>query len=121
MTTVLDQLSIDEPPAYGLLMSGRPVAGGGPTVEVRSRLDGSLLAELATAGPDDVRFAYAAASGAAPRWAATTPPARSAVLHRAATLFRERAEELAGVITAEMGKPRAEALAEVEKGAAVLD
>jgi aldehyde dehydrogenase (NAD+) len=121
MTTVLDQLSIDEPPAYGLLMSGRAVAGSGPTVEVLSRLDGSLLAELATAGPDDVRAAYAAASRAAPRWAATTPPARSAVLHRAATLFRERADELAGVITAEMGKPRAEALAEVEKGAAVLD
>jgi aldehyde dehydrogenase (NAD+) len=121
MTTVLDQLSIDEPPAYGLLMSGRPVAGGGPTVEVRSRLDGSLLAELATAGPEDVRAAYAAAAQAAPRWAATTPPARSAVLHRAAALFRERAEELAGVITAEMGKPQAEALAEVEKGANVLD
>ena len=61
MTTVLDQLAIDEPPAYGLLMSGRAVAGSGPTVEVRSRLDGSLLAELATAGPDDVRAAYAAA------------------------------------------------------------
>ena len=52
--------------AYGLLMSGRAVAGSGPTVEVRSRLDGSLLAELATAGPDDVRAAYAAASRAVP-------------------------------------------------------
>jgi aldehyde dehydrogenase (NAD+) len=121
MTTVLDQLSTDEPPAYGLLMSGRPIAGSGPTVEVRGRLDGSLLAELATAGPDDVRAAYEAAARAAPGWAAETPPQRAAVLHRAAGLFRERAEELAGVITAEMGKPRAEALAEVEKGASVLD
>jgi acyl-CoA reductase-like NAD-dependent aldehyde dehydrogenase len=121
MTPVLDQLSIDEPPAFGLLMSGRPIAGGGPTVEVRSRLDGSLLAELATAGPDDVRAAYLAASRAAPRWAAHTPPERAAMLHRAASLFRERAEELAGVITSEMGKPRAEALFEVGKGAAVLD
>jgi len=121
MTTVLDQLSTDEPPAFGLLMSGRPVAGSGPTVEVRSRLDGSLLAELATAGPADVRAAYEAAARAAPAWAARTPPQRAAVLHRAAALFRERAAELAGVITAEMGKPRAEALAEVEKGASVLD
>jgi aldehyde dehydrogenase (NAD+) len=121
MTTVLDQLSTDEPPAYGLLMSGRPIAGSGPTVEVRSRLDGSLLAELATAGPDDVREAYRAAARASAGWAAKTPPQRAAILHRAATLFRERAEELAGVITAEMGKPRAEALAEVEKGASVLD
>jgi acyl-CoA reductase-like NAD-dependent aldehyde dehydrogenase len=121
MTTVLDQLSTDEPPAYGLLMSGRPIAGSGPTVEVRSRLDGSLLAELATAGPDDVRAAYEAAARASRSWAARTPPQRAAVLHRAASLFRERADELAGVITAEMGKPRGEALAEVEKGASVLD
>ena len=121
MTTVLDQLSTDEPPAFGLLMSGRPVAGSGPTVEVRSRLDGSLLAELATAGPGDVRAAYEAAAQAAPAWAARTPPQRAAVLHRAAALFRERAAELADVITAEMGKPRAEALVEVEKGASVLD
>jgi aldehyde dehydrogenase (NAD+) len=121
MTTVLDQLSTDEPPAYGLLMSGRPIAGSGPTVEVRSRLDGSLLAELATAGPEDVREAYRAAARASAGWAAKTPPQRAAILHRAAALFRDRAEELAGVITAEMGKPRAEALAEVEKGASVLD
>ena len=121
MTTVLDQLSTDEPPAFGLLMSGRPVAGSGPTVEVRSRLDGSLLAELATAGPADVRAAYEVAARAAPAWAARTPPQRAAVLHRAAALFRERAAELADVITAEMGKPRAEALVEVEKGASVLD
>jgi aldehyde dehydrogenase (NAD+) len=121
MTTVLDQLSTDEPPAYGLLMSGRPIAGSGPTVEVRSRLDGSVLAELATAGPDDVREAYRAAARAAAGWAAKTPPQRAAILHKAAALFRDRAEELAGVITAEMGKPRAEALAEVEKGASVLD
>ena len=121
MTTVLDQLSTDQPPAFGLLMSGRPTAGSGPTVEVRSRIDGSLLAELATAGPDDVRAAYEAAAPAAGRWAARTPPQRAAVLHRAAALFRDRAAELATVITAEMGKPMAEAFAEVEKGAAVLD
>jgi acyl-CoA reductase-like NAD-dependent aldehyde dehydrogenase len=121
MTTVLDRLSTDEPPSFGLLMSGEPRSGSGPVVEVRSRLDGSLLAELATAGPDDVRAAYAAAGRAAPRWARETPPRRAALLHRAAELFRERASELAEVITAEMGKPRAEAVAEVEKGAAVLD
>ncbi len=121
MTTVLDRLSTDEPPALGLLMSGRSTAGTGPTVEIRGRLDGSVLAELATAGPGDVRAAYEAAAAAAPRWAAVPPPERAAMLHRAATLFRQRADELAAVITAEMGKPRSEALAEVDKGAAVLD
>ena len=43
------------------------------------------------------------------------------MLHRAAALFRERAEELAPIISADMGKPASEATVEVAKGAAVLD
>ena len=49
------------------------------------------------------------------------PGPRSEILHRAAALFRERADVIGRIISADMGKPLSEARAEVAKGAAVLD
>lgn len=54
-------------------------------------------------------------------WAATPVEDRTGVLLRAAALLRERAQELAALATAEMGKPIAEAVAEVEKCAWVCE
>src|SRR5664279_831071 len=54
-------------------------------------------------------------------WAGTPMESRTAVLLRSAKLLRERAEELGALVTAEMGKPIAEAIAEVEKCAWVCE
>src|SRR5882757_8903256 len=54
-------------------------------------------------------------------WAAEDFKARGEVLRAAATVLRERDSELALLVTREMGKPLAEALAEVHKCAAGLD
>ena len=105
----------------GILIDGAIRPGSGPEQKLFSRSDGRVLAVVRTAGPDDVRIAYRVAAEAAPSWAATGPAARAEVLHRAAALFRERAEELAPIISADMGKPASEATVEVAKGAAVLD
>jgi succinate-semialdehyde dehydrogenase/glutarate-semialdehyde dehydrogenase len=53
----------------------------------------------------DVTAAVKAARDAAPGWARTAPAARAAALHGAATALEEAADELAAIMSAEMGKP----------------
>lgn len=108
-------------PEYGQFINGAMQPGTGSTVELNSRIDGRSLGVLSEAGPNDVAAAYNAAESALASWRSTTPAQRVAPLQRAAALFRERVEEVAHLITHQMGKPPAEARMEVEKGAAVLD
>ena len=61
----------------------------------------------------DVELAVATAKRAFPEWAATDTEKRAEILHAAAALIEERAKELAAVLTAEQGKPIAEARGEV--------
>ena len=124
MTLIPARITVDgsgDADEVGILIDGAIRPGSGPEQKLVSRSDGRVLAVVRTAGPDDVRLAYQVAAEAAPSWAATGPAARAEVLHRAAELFRERAEELAPIISADMGKPASEATVEVAKGAAVLD
>lgn len=121
MNRILDSISTDAPPRYGLLLGGEPIEGGGASLELRSRLDGSLLAQVASASGDDVTRAYDLADRAQPAWAELAPGERVAVLSRAAQLFRERAAEIGSIISTEMGKPAGEARTEVQKGAAILE
>ena len=124
MTLIPARITVDgsgDADEVGILIDGAIRPGSGPEQKLVSRSDGRVLAVVRTAGPDDVRIAYQVAAEAAPSWAATGPAARAEVLHRAAELFRERAEELAPIISADMGKPASEATVEVAKGAAVLD
>ena len=74
---------------------------------------GEPLCEVADGGPADGAAALAAAADAQAAWAATPPRARSDVLLRAWQLVREREDDLALLMTLEMGKPLAESRAEV--------
>ena len=124
MTLIPARITVDgsgDADEVGILIDGEITPGTGPEQKLLSRSDGSVLAVMRSAGPADVRTAYEVAAAAAPDWAAAGPSARAEVLHRAAGLFRERADELAPVICADMGKPASEARVEVAKGAAVLD
>ena len=124
MTLIPDRITVDgrgDADEVGILIDGVIRPGTGPEQKLVSRSDGRVLAAARSAGPEDVRTAYGAAARAAPDWAALGPAARAEVLHRAAGLFRDRADELAPVISADMGKPASEARVEVAKGAAVLD
>ena len=121
MTLIPDRITTGHEGEVGVLINGEVITGSGPEEKLISRADSTVLATLRSAGPSDVRAAYEAAASAAPSWAAAGPAARAEVLHRAAELFRERADELAPVISADMGKPMSEARVEMAKGAAVLD
>ncbi len=121
MTLIPNRITVGDSDEVGILIDGTVIAGRGPEEKLISRTDSSVLAMVRSAGPADVRAAYESAAAAAPRWAALGPAARAEVLHRAAGLFRDRADELAPVISADMGKPASEAKVEVAKGAAVLD
>jgi succinate-semialdehyde dehydrogenase/glutarate-semialdehyde dehydrogenase len=62
-----------------------------------------------------VEGALAATAAAARDWAAVALDERLALLRAAGTLLTERRDEYAALITAEMGKPHAESLAEIDK------
>ncbi|NIY70673.1 NAD-dependent succinate-semialdehyde dehydrogenase [Streptomyces malaysiensis] len=87
-------------------------AAGGRTMPVDDPATGEVLCEVADAAPADGQRALAAAEDAQEKWAATAPRVRSEILRRAYELITERADALAALMTAEMGKPLAEARGE---------
>ncbi|NIR35670.1 MAG: aldehyde dehydrogenase, partial [Actinobacteria bacterium] len=74
---------------------------------VRNPADGSTVAEVATASPQDVDRAVAAARAATTAMAELTEFERAERLHRVADLLEGRVGELAAQMTAESGKPLA--------------
>ncbi|WP_298585549.1 NAD-dependent succinate-semialdehyde dehydrogenase [uncultured Kocuria sp.] len=75
---------------------------------------GRVLAEHPTATDAEVQEALAGADAAFREWRSRPIAERAAVAARVGALFAERVEELAAIITEEMGKPLAEAREEVE-------
>lgn len=93
----------------------------GELFSVTSPGDLSLtLCRVHAATPDDVEDAVRAAAGAAARWARTPWPERIAVLRAAADLISERSNELAALMSLEVGKNRLEALGDVEEAADLI-
>jgi succinate-semialdehyde dehydrogenase/glutarate-semialdehyde dehydrogenase len=90
----------------------REAAGGG-TLPVEDPATGEALCEVADATPDDAMAALEAASEKQEEWAATAPNERGEILWRAFEALTERADELALLMTLEMGKPVAESKAEI--------
>ena len=104
-------------PAY---VSGR-ARDGGELFTVTSPGDLSLtLCHVHAATSGDVEDAVRAAAGAAGRWARTPWPKRVAVLRAAADLISERSNELAALMSLEVGKNRLEALGDVEEAADLI-
>jgi succinate-semialdehyde dehydrogenase / glutarate-semialdehyde dehydrogenase len=88
-------------------------ASGGQTLAVEDPATGEALCEVADATPEDATAALDAAVEAQAEWAATAPNERSEILHRAFLALNERADELARLMTLEMGKAVAESKAEI--------
>ena len=82
---------------------------------------GERLAEYPAFSDADVDAALDRAAAAQTGWAALSFAERSAVLRRTAEVLRAQVEDLALLVTREMGKPLAEARAEVEKCATACD
>ncbi|MFI7432111.1 aldehyde dehydrogenase family protein [Micromonospora haikouensis] len=94
--------------------------GAGGELVVHDPADGRPVSTVPVATADEVGKAVEAARGVAPGWAATDPAERAAALHRAADAVQAAAQELAAAVTAEMGKPLADARGGVEAGVGTL-
>jgi succinate-semialdehyde dehydrogenase/glutarate-semialdehyde dehydrogenase len=99
---------------------------GGKAISTENRLPvedpatGETLAEVADASPEQGLDALGAAAEAQDGWAATDPRERGEILRRGFELIMERADDVALLMTLEMGKPLAEARTEVSYGAEFL-
>lgn len=82
---------------------------------------GETVARFDEHSADDVEAALQAAAEAQRAWASRPLGERAGLLPRIAQVLRERKAEFARLITLEMGKPLAEAVAEIEKCAWTLD
>jgi succinate-semialdehyde dehydrogenase/glutarate-semialdehyde dehydrogenase len=88
-------------------------ATGGGVLPVEDPSTGERLCDVADASPEDGQAALDAASRAQSSWAAHPPRERGEILRRAFARIVERADELALLMTLEMGKPLAESKAEI--------
>ena len=86
---------------------------GGETLSVEDPATGESLCEVADGTPDDAVAALAAAADAQDEWAAHPPRERGEILRRAFEAITERTDELALLMTLEMGKTVKESKAEI--------
>jgi succinate-semialdehyde dehydrogenase/glutarate-semialdehyde dehydrogenase len=94
---------------------------GSSRFDVRDPATGEPLAEVANLGPAEAEAAIAAAHKAWPAWRGKTAKERAAVLMKWFHLLHQHADDLARIMTAEQGKPLAEAKGEVGYGASFLE
>jgi succinate-semialdehyde dehydrogenase / glutarate-semialdehyde dehydrogenase len=111
--TSSEQQIVDGVPK-GLYIGGewRDASEGG-TLGVEDPATGATIAEVADAQPADATAALDAAAGVQREWADTPTRERGEILRRAYDLIVERADDLAVLMTLEMGKPVAESKSEV--------
>jgi len=93
---------------------------GGGTLTVEDPASGEPLAEVADAQPEDALEALDAAAAMQSEWAAHPPRERGEILRRAYEAMMARADELALLMTLEMGKSLAESRAEIVYAAEFL-
>ncbi|MEO0700456.1 MAG: aldehyde dehydrogenase family protein, partial [Pseudomonadota bacterium] len=96
-------------------------ASSGESFVVTNPANGSHIANVADCGSEEAITAVEAADRAFPSWAATSALERSKLLRKWQELLLTNANELAALLTAEMGKPLAEAKGEILYGAAYLE
>ena len=87
------------------------------TFDVENPATGEVIATLADGGEADALEAIDVAAATQAEWAATPSRERSEILRRAYELMISRADEIALLMTTEMGKPLAESKGEVNYGA----
>ncbi|WP_089312130.1 NAD-dependent succinate-semialdehyde dehydrogenase [Actinomadura mexicana] len=121
MPVVADEGRVVADVPSGLLIGGAWVeAGDGATLQVEDPATGEILGRVADAAVGDGAAALDAADRAFGAFRTLAPRRRSEILRRAYELTVERTEQLALLMTLEMGKPLAEARAEVAYAANFL-
>ena len=93
----------------------------GSTFDVINPARGDLIAQVANLSRTDLARAIDGAAIAQKKWAALSAKERSNILRAWFNLMIENQEDLAKILTAEMGKPLAEAMGEVVYGASFVE
>ena len=96
-------------------------ADSGATLEVTNPANGEVIAHVARCGTAETRRGIEAAAAAFPEWRRRTVKERSAYLRKWFNLMMEAQEDLALIMTAEQGKPLAEARGEIAYGANYIE
>jgi succinate-semialdehyde dehydrogenase/glutarate-semialdehyde dehydrogenase len=96
-------------------------AADGKTFPVTNPARGDVIANVADMTREDARRAIEVADKARHEWAARTGKERAAVMRKWFDLMVANADDLAAILTAEMGKPLAEAKGEVLYGASFIE
>ncbi|MEL7282511.1 MAG: NAD-dependent succinate-semialdehyde dehydrogenase [Pseudomonadota bacterium] len=105
----------------GAYVNGALIDGDDGTFEVVNPARGDVIANVADLSRAQVADAIAAAHAAQKDWAAMTGKERSTVLRKWFDLMMENADDLATILTAEQGKPLAEAKGEITYGASFIE
>ena len=109
-------------PHTQLLIAGQwQDAADGRTIAVHNPANGAEIGRVAHAGVADLDQALAAAQKGFETWRDIPAVERGRILRRAAALMRERADAIASVLTAEQGKPLAEARIEAMSAADIIE
>jgi succinate-semialdehyde dehydrogenase/glutarate-semialdehyde dehydrogenase len=111
-TAPQEQKIVDEVPKQ-LYIAGEWREGAKGTLGVEDPATGETLCEVADASTDDAKAALSAAVDSGPEWSQHPPRERGEILRRAFEAITARTDELALLMTLEMGKPLAESKAEI--------
>lgn len=95
--------------------------GSDRTIEVTNPATGVLVGRVPRLGSKETREAILAAEAAWPAWRARTAKERSQILKRWFDLIMQNQEDLARIMTAEQGKPLAEARGEIAYAASFIE
>ena len=119
ITAPEEQRVVDQVPKQ-LYIAGEWRDGAKGTLAVEDPATGESLCEVADASVDDAKAALDAAVDGGPEWSQHPPRERGEILRRAFEAIVERTDELALLMTLEMGKPLKESKAEIAYGAEFL-
>ena len=102
-------------------VGGQWVEGDDGTFAVTNPARGDVIAEVANLSRAQVADAIDQAYDAQKEWAAMTAKERSNILRKWFNLMTENADDLGLILTAEQGKPKAEAVGEIGYGASFVE
>lgn len=104
------------------LVGGKWIAAAdGATIDVTNPATGILIGSVPALGPVEIGLAIEAAREAQGPWSAMTAKARAAILRGLYELLMANVDDLARIMTAEQGKPLAEAKGEVAYAASFIE
>jgi succinate-semialdehyde dehydrogenase / glutarate-semialdehyde dehydrogenase len=108
-------------PGKALLAGVWQSADSGETIQVTNPANGLIVGEIPRMGKAETARAILASQVAQKQWKTLTAAARAAILKRWFDLIKLHTEDLAQILTAEQGKPLAEARGEVNYGASFIE